>query len=75
MVVARRLSLPCTMWNLPRPGIKLLSLALAGRFLTTGPPGTSLSRNLLHGYMSDYGYRTHDQEQSIKRKQKFIGKS
>ena len=25
-------------WNLPGPGIKLMSPALAGRFLTTGPP-------------------------------------
>ena len=29
------------MWNLPRPGIKPVSLALPGRFLTTGPPGKS----------------------------------
>ena len=29
------------MWNLPRPGIKPMSAALAGRFLTTGPPGKS----------------------------------
>ena len=28
----------CSMWNLPRPGIKPMSFALAGRFLTTGPP-------------------------------------
>ena len=28
-------------WGLPRPGIKPLSSALAGRFLTTGPPGKS----------------------------------
>ena len=27
------------MWDLPRPGIKLVSLALQGRFLITGPPG------------------------------------
>ena len=27
------------MWNLPRPGIKLVSPALQGGFLTTGPPG------------------------------------
>ena len=26
------------MWNLPRPGIEPMSPALAGRFLTTGPP-------------------------------------
>ena len=29
-------------WDLPRPGTELLSSALAGRFLTTGPPGKSL---------------------------------
>jgi len=29
------------MWNLPRPGIKPVSPALPGRFLTTGPPGKS----------------------------------
>ena len=31
--------LPHGMWDLPRPGIELVSLALQGRFLTTGPPG------------------------------------
>ena len=30
------------MWNLPGPGLKLASLASAGRFLTAGPPGKSL---------------------------------
>ena len=30
------------MWNLPRPGIEPMTPALAGRFLTTGPPGKSL---------------------------------
>ena len=30
------------MWNLPGPGIKPVSLALTGGFLTTGPPGKSL---------------------------------
>jgi len=30
------------MWDLPGPGIKLISPALAGRFLTTGPPGKPL---------------------------------
>ena len=29
------------MWNLPRAGIKPMSSALAGRFLTTGPQGKS----------------------------------
>ena len=36
-----RASLPCSMWNLPGPGIKPTSPALAGGFLTTGPPGKS----------------------------------
>ena len=31
--------LPLSMWNLPGPGIKPMSPALAGRFLTTGPRG------------------------------------
>ena len=29
------------MWDLPRPGIELISLALQGRFLIHGPPGKS----------------------------------
>ena len=32
----------CGMWDLPGPGIKPVSPALAGRFLTTAPPGKSL---------------------------------
>ena len=32
----------CSMWDLPRPGIKPMCPALAGRFLTTRPPGKSL---------------------------------
>ena len=34
------------MWDLPGPGIKPMSPALAGRFLTTGPPGKSLENTL-----------------------------
>ena len=30
------------MWDLPGPRIKPVAPALAGRFLTTGPPGKSL---------------------------------
>ena len=30
------------MWDLPGPGIEPISPALAGRFLTTGPPGKPL---------------------------------
>ena len=35
------LGLSC-MWNLPGPGIKPMSPALAAGFLTTGPPGKSI---------------------------------
>ena len=39
--------MPCSMWDLPGPGIKPVSPALAGRFLTTGPPGKSPESTLL----------------------------
>ena len=29
----------CGMWDLPGPGIRLVSAALQNRFMTTGPPG------------------------------------
>ena len=34
-----RAQLPCSMWDPPRPGLKPLSPALAGRFFTTVLPG------------------------------------
>ena len=34
-----RAQLLCGMWDLPRPGLKPVSPALAGRFSTTAPPG------------------------------------
>ena len=34
-----RAQLLCSMWDLPRPGLKPMSPALAGEFLTTVPPG------------------------------------
>ena len=34
------------MWDLPRPGIELVSPALAGRFLTAAPPGKPRHRHL-----------------------------
>ena len=40
-VVVHGLWLLCSMWGLPRPGIKLVSLELAGGFLSTVPPGKS----------------------------------
>ena len=33
-----RAYLSCGMWDLPRPGTELVSPALQGEFLTTGPP-------------------------------------
>ena len=37
---------PCNMWNLPRPGIEPLFPALAGKFLSTMPPGKSGKQSL-----------------------------
>ena len=34
-----RAQLLCSMWDLPRPGLELVSPALAGRLSTTVPPG------------------------------------
>ena len=34
-----RAQLLCSMWDLPRPGLKPVSHVLAGRFSTTVPPG------------------------------------
>ena len=33
--------MPCSMWDLPGPGIEPMSPALAGGFFTTEPPGKS----------------------------------
>ena len=42
VVAVHRLSCPThDMWDLPGPGIKLVSPALAGKFLTNGSPGRS----------------------------------
>ena len=32
----------CGRWDLPGPGMELMSPALAGRFLSTAPPGKAL---------------------------------
>ena len=42
-VVATHGQLPHGMWDFSRPGIEQLSPALAGGFLTTGPPGKPVS--------------------------------
>ena len=39
------------MWDLPRPGLKPMSPALAGRFSTTVPPGKP---HQLHSYAREY---------------------
>ena len=39
----------CGMWDLPGPGLKPVSPALAGRFLTTAPPGNSIQTFLKEG--------------------------
>ena len=42
----------CSMWDLPGPGLKPMSPALAGGFLTTVPPGRS--SYLLYLLLSEY---------------------
>ena len=37
----------CGMWDLPRPGLEPVSPALAGRFLTTAPPGKPCPHTLM----------------------------
>ena len=41
-----RASLLHSTWDLPRPGLKPRSPAMAGKFLTTAPPGKSLTADL-----------------------------
>ena len=43
-----RAKLPCVTWNLPGPGIKPVSTASAGGFLTTGSPGKPLNNFKRH---------------------------
>ena len=58
------------MWDLPRPGLKLVFPALAGRFSTTAPPGkpqvfkvTSewghFQKNYINGYSASINYARH----------------
>ena len=39
------------MWNLPGPGIKPMTPALAGRFLSTAPPGKPKNSRILHTWL------------------------
>jgi len=43
--------LPCSIWNLSRPGIKPVSPELTGRFLTTGSPEKSYNQLLKMVYI------------------------
>ena len=43
-----RAQLLSSMWDLPGPGLEPASPALAGRFLTTAPPGKSLNFKIYH---------------------------
>ena len=40
------------MWDLPGPGLKPMSLALAGGFLTTAPPGKPPYKSFLSGLLT-----------------------
>ena len=51
VVMAHGLSCPDALWHLPRPGIKPMSPALAGRFLTTGPPEEAQSKQIYAMWM------------------------
>ena len=44
-----RAQLLCSMWDLPGPGLEPVSPELAGRFLTTAPPGKSLKTETFGG--------------------------
>ena len=44
------------MWDLPRPGLEPMSPALAGRFLTTAPPGKPLWERFLRSLLSSKGF-------------------
>ena len=50
-----RAQLLCSMWYLPRPGLKPVSPALAGRFSTTAPPGKPYMTFLNYGFPRVYG--------------------
>ena len=50
-----RASLLHSMWDLPGPGIEPVSPALAGRFLTTEPPGKPQPCYSMNQYFIPYG--------------------
>lgn len=51
--VVVRAQLLCSMWDFSSPGIKLVSPALAGEFLTTGSPGNLPATAYLHKGIGD----------------------
>ena len=52
----------CSMWDRPRPDIEPVSLALAGRFLTTGRPGKSLLYILCYHHMKMFSINSLPQD-------------
>ena len=53
------------MWDLPRPGLKSMSPALAGGFLTTAPPGKSLCLSLREVFLDFYPKEFHRKKMVI----------
>ena len=49
------------MWDLPGPGLEPLSPALAGRFLTTEPPGKPQYKKLLNKMIKKQTHRYREQ--------------
>ena len=47
-ICGSRAQLLCGMWDLPRPGLKPVSPALAGRLSTTAPPGKAPNNLFLY---------------------------
>ena len=45
--------LPCNMCDPPGPGIKSVSSALTGGFVTAAPPGKSLDRSFLKSHKAE----------------------
>ena len=57
--------LPHSTWNLPRPGIEPVSPALAGGFLSHGPPGNSHTELLTMMTVISQGYPRLSENESL----------
>ena len=56
---------PGGMWNPPRPGIEPMSPALAGGFLSSGPPGNSHAKLLTMMSVISQGYPCLSENESL----------